>query len=122
VVTLALAYDNRRHVRQVDRPNWQARLEGQQCAVHLDDRLLVRKGNPKGIKDWDDTGQAGSLGDYANPKTSAEPVEQPRRLGYALRKNWATPRRTSARPRNGLQAKKASPEDLARADQKARAW
>ena len=56
VVTLALAGD-------IDASATQGKLlpgqlagppAQQQRSVHLDDRLLVRKGNPKGIKDWGD--------------------------------------------------------------------
>ena len=44
--------------------------------------FLVRKGNPKGIKDWDDLVQAGRRGDHAEPEDlGRRALELPRGLG-----------------------------------------
>ena len=44
--------------------------------------FLVRKGNPKGIHDWDDLAKSGVSVITPNPKTSGRrPLELPRRLG-----------------------------------------
>src|SRR3979490_730815 len=56
VVTLALAYDINAIVRQgnlID-ANWQARLPNNSSPYTSTIVFLVRKGNPRGIKDWDD--------------------------------------------------------------------
>lgn len=43
--------------------------------------FLVRKGNPKGIKDWGDLTKEGVEVITPNPKTSGGALELPRRLG-----------------------------------------
>ncbi len=67
VVTLALAYDidalyERAKLIPTD---WQKRLPNNSAPYTSTIVFLVRKGNPKGIKDWDDLVQAGRLGDHA---------------------------------------------------------
>jgi sulfate transport system substrate-binding protein len=72
VVTLALAYDINAIVRQgnlID-PNWQARLPDNSSPYTSTIVFLVRKGNPKGIKDWDDLVRSGVQVITPNPKTS----------------------------------------------------
>jgi sulfate/thiosulfate-binding protein len=72
VVTLALAYDVNAIVRQgnlID-PNWQSRLPDNSSPYTSTIVFLVRKGNPKGIKDWDDLTRAGIQVITPNPKTS----------------------------------------------------
>ena len=44
---------------------------GQLCAIHLDHRLPVRKGNPKQIKDWNDLIKPGVSVITPNPKVPA---------------------------------------------------
>ena len=72
VVTLALAYDINAIVRQgklID-PDWQARLPNNSAPYTSTIVFLVRKGNPKGIKDWDDLVRSGVQVITPNPKTS----------------------------------------------------
>ncbi len=72
VVTLALAYD-------VDELNakgklipadWQKRLPSNASPYTSTIVFLVRKGNPKGVKDWDDLVKPGIAVVTPNPKTS----------------------------------------------------
>jgi sulfate transport system substrate-binding protein len=72
VVTLALAYDidaiaDRSGLLPKD---WQQRLPGNSAPYTSTIVFLVRKGNPKGIKDWPDLVKAGVQIIPANPKTS----------------------------------------------------
>ena len=90
VVTLALAAD-------VDALNengglvpkeWQSRLPANSAPYQSTLAFLVRKGNPKGIKDWDDLIKPGVEVITPNPKTSG--VARWNYLaawGYALRKD-----------------------------------
>ena len=72
VVTLALAYDidalflNGKLIPQ----NWQSRLPHNSAPYTSTIVFLVRKGNPKGIKDWDDLARPGVSVITPNPKTS----------------------------------------------------
>jgi sulfate/thiosulfate transport system substrate-binding protein len=72
VVTLALAYD----IDQIaDKAgllpaNWQSRLPDNSSPYTSTIVLLVRKGNPKGIKDWGDLARPGISVITPNPKTS----------------------------------------------------
>ena len=71
VVTLALAYD-------IDAiaeggllaKDWQKRLPNNSAPYTSTIVFLVRKGNPKGIKDWDDLVKPGVSVITPNPKTS----------------------------------------------------
>ena len=72
VVTLALAYDidsisDEAHLIDKD---WQKRLPDNSTPYTSTIVFLVRKGNPKGIKDWDDLVKPGVSVITANPKTS----------------------------------------------------
>jgi sulfate/thiosulfate transport system substrate-binding protein len=72
VVTLALAYDVNAIVRNgnlID-PGWQQRLPQNSSPYTSTIIFLVRKGNPKGIKDWDDLVRDGVQVITPNPKTS----------------------------------------------------
>jgi sulfate/thiosulfate transport system substrate-binding protein len=72
VVTLALAYDvDALHVygRLIPR-EWQARLASNSTPYTSTIVLLVRKGNPKQIRDWDDLARPGVSVVTPNPKTS----------------------------------------------------
>lgn len=51
--------------------NWQSRLPGDSTPYNSTIVLLVRKGNPKQIKDWDDLVRPGVAVITPNPKTSA---------------------------------------------------
>jgi sulfate/thiosulfate transport system substrate-binding protein len=72
VVTLALAYD----IDQIAEKggtlpaNWQSRLPDNSSPYTSTIVLLVRKGNPKGIRDWGDLAKPGVSVITPNPKTS----------------------------------------------------
>jgi len=72
VVTIALAYD----IDEISEragllpPNWQSRLPDHSSPYTSTIVLLVRKGNPKAIKDWDDLVRPGVAVITPNPKTS----------------------------------------------------
>jgi sulfate/thiosulfate-binding protein len=72
VVTLALAYD----IDQIAEKggllpaNWQSRLPNNSSPYTSTIVLLVRKGNPKGIRDWGDLAKPGVSVVTPNPKTS----------------------------------------------------
>ena len=72
VLTLALAYD----IDEVSEKarlfpkNWQSRLPNNSAPYTSTIVFLVRKGNPKGIKDWDDLVRPGVSVITPNPKTS----------------------------------------------------
>jgi len=72
VVTLALAADiDQLHARGDLVPaDWQSRFPDNSAPYTSTIVLLVRKGNPKGIKDWDDVVRPGVSVITANPKTS----------------------------------------------------
>lgn len=72
VVTLALAYDIDEIAQKAKRipAEWQKRLPDNSSPYTSTVVLLVRKGNPKGIKDWDDLGKPGVSVITPNPKTS----------------------------------------------------
>jgi sulfate/thiosulfate-binding protein len=71
VVTLALAYDIDMIASKglIDR-NWQARLPNNSSPYTSTIVFLVRKGNPKAVKDWDDLAKPGVAVITPNPKTS----------------------------------------------------
>ena len=72
VVTLALAYDIdaiAEKARLIPK-NWQSRLPDNSSPYVSTIVFLVRKGNPKGIKDWDDLVKPGVSVITPNPKTS----------------------------------------------------
>lgn len=71
VVTLALAYDiDALADRGLLPENWQARLPQNSSPYTSTIVFLVRKGNPKHIKDWDDLIKDGVQVITPNPKTS----------------------------------------------------
>jgi sulfate/thiosulfate-binding protein len=71
VVTLALAYDvDAIADRELIAPNWQTRLPDHSTPYTSTIVFLVRKGNPKGIHDWDDLAKPGVQVITPNPKTS----------------------------------------------------
>src|SRR6266516_1585564 len=90
VVTLALAYDidmiaEKGKLLPAD---WQKRLPSNSAPYTSTIVFLVRKGNPKGIKDWDDLVKPGIGIIPANPKTSgAARWTYLAAWGYGLRKN-----------------------------------
>jgi sulfate/thiosulfate transport system substrate-binding protein len=72
VVTLALAYDVDALARQgkLLPANWQARLPNNSSPYTSTIVFLVRKGNPKKIRDWGDLAKPGVSVITPNPKTS----------------------------------------------------
>jgi sulfate transport system substrate-binding protein len=72
VVTLALAYDIDAIAAKAKLlpADWQARLPHHSTPYYSTIVFLVRKGNPKGIKDWDDLIKPGVGVITPNPKTS----------------------------------------------------
>jgi sulfate/thiosulfate transport system substrate-binding protein len=86
VVTLALAYDvdelaSRARLIPAD---WQKRLPHNSAPYTSTYVFLVRKGNPKGVKDWGDLAKPGVGVITANPKTSGGA-----RWGYLAAYGWA---------------------------------
>jgi sulfate/thiosulfate transport system substrate-binding protein len=71
VVTLALAYDvDAIQERGLIGRGWQARLPNNSTPYTSVIVFLVRKGNPKGIRDWNDLARPGIAVITPNPKTS----------------------------------------------------
>jgi sulfate/thiosulfate-binding protein len=72
VVTLGLAYDIDAIHEKADLlpANWQSRLPDDSAPYTSTIVFLVRKGNPKGIKDWPDLVKPGISVITPNPKTS----------------------------------------------------
>ena len=72
VVTLALAYDIDAIAEKANLlpKDWQSRLPHRSCPYTSTIVFVVRQGNPKGIKDWDDLIKPGIAVITPNPKTS----------------------------------------------------
>jgi sulfate/thiosulfate transport system substrate-binding protein len=71
VVTLALGYDiDALQTGGLLPPNWQSRLPNNSSPYTSTIVFLVRKGNPKAIKDWPDLVRSGVSVIAPNPKTS----------------------------------------------------
>ena len=84
VVTLALAGDIDALATQgkLLPANWQGRLPHNSAPYTSTIVFVVRKGNPKGIKDWGDLAKPGVQGDHAEPEDlGRRALELPRRLG-----------------------------------------
>jgi sulfate/thiosulfate-binding protein len=92
VVTLALAYDvDELHAKaKLIPPDWQKRLPHNASPYTSTIVFLVRKGNPKAIKDWDDLAKPGISVVTPNPKTSGGARwNYLAAWGYALKKSGA---------------------------------
>jgi sulfate/thiosulfate-binding protein len=92
VLTLAIAYDIDQIVKKTDPPllpaDWQSRLDKNSCPYTSTIVFLVRKGNPKGIKDWNDLVKEGVNVVTPNPKTSGGArYNYLAAWGYALQHN-----------------------------------
>ncbi|HVT87953.1 MAG TPA: sulfate ABC transporter substrate-binding protein [Tepidisphaeraceae bacterium] len=90
VVTLALAYD----IDAISQngsllpADWQSRLPNHSTPFTSTIVFVVRKGNPKGIKDWNDVIKPGVAVIVPNPKTSGGARwAYLAAYGYALKKN-----------------------------------
>ncbi len=72
VVTLALAYDIEEIARRSSKmpANWQSRLPNNSSPYTSTIVFLVRQGNPKQLRDWDDLVKEGVEVITPNPKTS----------------------------------------------------
>lgn len=89
VVTLALAYDIDAIAEKTDLlpEDWQGTLPHNNAPYTSTMAFLVRKGNPKNIKDWSDLARADVQVITANPKTSgAARWNYLAMWGYALRR------------------------------------
>jgi sulfate/thiosulfate-binding protein len=89
VVTLALAYDiDAIAEKGLLATDWQKKLKGNSSPYTSTIVFLVRKGNPKAIKTWDDIVKPGNAVITANPKTSGGARwAYLAAYGYALKKN-----------------------------------
>jgi len=87
VVTLALAYDvDAIHEKAGLLPkDWQKRLPSNSAPYTSTITFVVRKGNPKGIKDWEDLVRPGLKVITPNPKTSGGA-----RWNYLAAWGWAS--------------------------------
>jgi sulfate transport system substrate-binding protein len=93
VVTLALAYDIDEIAEKAKLlpADWQKRLPHNSSPYTSTIVFLVRKGNPKNIKDWDDLAKPGTSVITPNPKTSGGARwNYLAAWGYALRKSGGT--------------------------------
>ncbi|MEI7867842.1 MAG: sulfate ABC transporter substrate-binding protein [Candidatus Methylumidiphilus sp.] len=89
VVTLALAYDVDQLYQKAKLipEDWQSRLPNNSAPYTSTAVFLVRAGNPKGIKDWDDLVKPGVSVVTPNPKTSGGARwNYLAAYGYALKK------------------------------------
>jgi sulfate/thiosulfate-binding protein len=87
VVTLALAYDVDAIAEKSGRikADWQKRLPNNSSPYTSTIVFVVRKGNPKGIKDWGDLVKPGTVVVTPNPKTSGGA-----RWNYLAAWSWAS--------------------------------
>ena len=102
VVTLALAYDiDAIADKGLIAADWQKRLPHNSSPYTSTIVFLVRKGNPKGIKDWDDLVKPGVAVITPNPKTSGGA-----RWNYLAAWGYAQKKYGSAttRPRNSSES------------------
>ena len=92
VVTLALAYDIDAVAQSgLTTPTWQKRLPQNSSPYTSTIVFLVRKGNPKGVKDWGDLLKPGIQVITPNPKTSGGARwNYLAAWGYALRQPGGT--------------------------------
>jgi len=96
VVTLALAYDIDAIAEKgkLLPRDWQKRLPNNSAPYTSTILFLVRKGNPKGIKDWDDLANPRVSVVTPNPKTSGGARwNYLAAWGYALKKNGGDERK-----------------------------
>ena len=93
VVTLALAYDiDAISEKGLIAQNWQQRLAHRSAPYTSTIVFLVRKGNPKGIRDWADLVKPGVAVITPNPKTSGGARwNHLAAYGYALRQPGGSP-------------------------------
>ena len=114
VVTLALAYDIDAIAAKGLLPaDWQKRLPQNASPYTSTIVFLVRKGNPKGIKDWDDLVKPGVERHHAEPEDlGRRALELSRRLGLCaeeirLRRQGEAVRRRHLQERAGARYRRA---------------
>ena len=101
VVTLALAYDIDEIAQHgLIAKNWQTRLPNNSAPYYSTIVFLVRAGNPKNIKDWDDLIRPGVKVITPNPKTSGGA-----RWNYLAAYGYARRKYGSDAKANGFMAK-----------------
>jgi sulfate/thiosulfate-binding protein len=105
VVTLALAYDVDAIANSGLLPkNWQTRLPANSSPYTSTIVFLVRKGNPKKIKDWDDLARPGVSVISPNPKTSGGARwNYLAAWGYALKKYGNDPKQAQNKAKDFVQ-------------------
>ncbi len=107
VTTLALAYDIDEIAERAKLlpSDWQKRLKHNSSPYTSTYIFLVRKGNPKGIKDWGDLVKPGVSVVTANPKTSGGARwGYLAAYGYALKQAGANDPRADAKAREFVNA------------------
>ena len=97
VVTLALAYDiDAIRDRGLINPGWEQKLQYRSSPYTSTIVFLVRKGNPKKIKDWNDLVKPGVSVITPNPKTSGGARwNHLAAYGYALRQPGGNPQKAA---------------------------
>jgi sulfate/thiosulfate transport system substrate-binding protein len=97
VVTLALGYDiDKIAAAKLMPQNWQQRLPFNSTPYYSTIVLMVRKGNPKNIRDWKDLARPGIKVITPNPKTSGGARwNYLAAYGYALRQPGGSPQRAA---------------------------
>jgi len=97
VVTLALAYDiDAIRDRGLINPGWEEKLPFRSAPYTSTIVFLVRKGNPRKIKDWNDLVKPGVSVITPNPKTSGGARwNHLAAYGYALRQPGGDPRKAA---------------------------
>ena len=97
VVTLALAYDiDAIRDKGLINPGWEQRLQYRSAPYTSTIVFLVRKGNPKKIKDWNDLIKPGVSVITPNPKTSGGARwNHLAAYGYALRQPGGSPQKAN---------------------------
>ncbi len=118
VVTLALAYDIDA-IAKVGfiKEDWAKRLPLNASPYTSTIVFLVKKGNPKGIKDWGDLIKPGVEVITPNPKTSGRcALELPGRLGLGERQQWRRRRQSEGLHHRAVQACAGARHRCARCD------
>ena len=97
VVTLALAYDiDAIRDKGLINPGWEQKLQYRSSPYTSTIVFLVRKGNPKKIKDWNDLVKPGTSVITPNPKTSGGARwNHLAAYGYALRQPGGNPQKAA---------------------------
>lgn len=117
VVTLALAYDIDSIASRTGlvNPDWQKRLPNRSCPYVSTIVFLVRKGNPKNIKDWDDLVRPDVEVVTPNPKTSGGARwNYLAAWGYALKRSLVDLKRIKEKDSHDVQKAQADAKEFVR--------